>query len=155
MTEEQVQAEADEAAGEPASEADALRTQLAGAARRYRELLLAGSPEVPAELVAGTTVEEVDASFAAARGVVQEVRRRIEEQAGAAGYAAVEWASFATNRTNLGGEHTWRDYLTWGQDRLSAFMKGLSRHSRKNAVRSRRLYRPAEPMQSQSTDWGP
>jgi hypothetical protein len=74
---------------------------------------------------------------------------------GAAGYAAVEWASFATNRTNLGGEHTWRDYLTWGQDRLSAFAKGLARHSRKNAVRSRRLYRPAEPMQSRTTDWGP
>ena len=74
---------------------------------------------------------------------------------GAAGYAAVEWASFATNRTNLGGEHTWRDYLTWGQDRLSAFARGLARCSRKNAVRSRRLYRPAEPLQSQSTDWGP
>jgi len=75
--------------------------------------------------------------------------------AGAAGYAAVEWASFATNRTNLGGEHVWRDYLTWGQDRLSAFMKGLSRCSRKNAVRSRRLYRPVEPMRSRTADWGP
>jgi hypothetical protein len=83
MTEEQVQVETDEAVGEPPSEADALRAQLADAAKHYRELLLAGSPEVPAELVTGATVEEVDASFAAARGVVQQVRRRIEEQAGA------------------------------------------------------------------------
>lgn len=83
MTEEQVQAEAEAAVDEPASEADALRAQLGDAAHRYRELLLAGSPDVPAELVSGETIEEVDASFAAARGVVQEVRRRIEEQAGA------------------------------------------------------------------------
>ena len=74
---------------------------------------------------------------------------------GAAGYAAVEWASFATNRVNVGGDETWRNYLIWGQDRLAAFMQGLARHSRKNAVRVRRLYRPYEPKDSQSTDWGP
>jgi len=59
---------------------------------------------------------------------------------GAAAYAAIEWASFATNRVNLGGAETWRSYLTWGQDRLAAFMKGLTKHSRKNTVRVRRLY---------------
>jgi hypothetical protein len=59
---------------------------------------------------------------------------------GAAAYAAIEWASFATNRVNLGGAETWRNYLTWGQDRLAAFMKGLAKHSRKNTVRVRRLY---------------
>ena len=32
---------------------------------------------------------------------------------GATGYAAVEWASFATNRVNVGGEEVWQDYLTW------------------------------------------
>ncbi len=74
---------------------------------------------------------------------------------GAAGYAAVEWASFASNRVNVGGDQTWRNYLTWGQDRLAAFMQGLSRHSRKNTVRVSRLYRPYEPRDSQSTDWGP
>lgn len=83
MTEEQVQVATDDAVEEPVREADALRAQLSDAAQRYRELLLAGSPEVPAELVTGATIEEVDASFAAARGVVQEVRRRIEEQASA------------------------------------------------------------------------
>ncbi len=74
---------------------------------------------------------------------------------GAAGYAAMEWASFATNRVNVGGDETWRNYLTWGQDRLAAFMQGLAKHSRKNTVRVRRLYRPYQPKDSQSTDWGP
>ena len=36
---------------------------------------------------------------------------------GAAAYAALEWASFATNRVNVGGQDVWRDYLTWGQQR--------------------------------------
>jgi hypothetical protein len=59
---------------------------------------------------------------------------------GSAAYAAIEWASFATNRVNLGGAETWRNYLTWGQDRLAAFMRGLAKHSRKNTVRVRQLY---------------
>jgi len=59
---------------------------------------------------------------------------------GAAAYAAMEWASFATNRVNLGGADTWRNHLTWGQDRLAAFMKGLAKHSKKNTVRVRQLY---------------
>jgi hypothetical protein len=59
---------------------------------------------------------------------------------GAAAYAAIEWASFATNRVNVSGSEVWRSYLTWGQDRLADFMKGLSKHSRKNTVRVRRLY---------------
>ncbi len=74
---------------------------------------------------------------------------------GATAYAALEWSSFATNRVNLGGITAWRDYLTWGQDRLSAFAQGLAQYSRKNALRVRRLYRPYEPKPSQSTDWGP
>jgi hypothetical protein len=59
---------------------------------------------------------------------------------GAAGYAAMEWASFAANRVNVGGADTWRSYLTWGQDRLAEFMKGLAKHSKKNTVRVRQLY---------------
>ena len=59
---------------------------------------------------------------------------------GAAAYAAIEWASFATNRVNVGGAEVWRNYLTWGQDRLAEFMKGLARHSKKNTVRVRQLY---------------
>lgn len=70
---------------------------------------------------------------------------------GAAGYAALQWSSFATNRVNVGGDQTWRHYLTWGQDRLAAFMRELARHGRKNMVRVRQLYRPYEPPADQST----
>ena len=59
---------------------------------------------------------------------------------GATAYAAIEWASFAANRVNVGGADTWRSYLTWGQDRLAEFMKGLAKHSRKNTLRVRQLY---------------
>lgn len=74
---------------------------------------------------------------------------------GAAAYAANEWASYATNRVNLGGDDTWRNYLIWGQDRLAAFARGLAQQARKNIVRCRQLYTPYEPPASQSTDWGP
>ncbi len=74
---------------------------------------------------------------------------------GAAAYAALEWASFATNRVNVGGEDVWQRYQTWGQRSLSAFMKGLANHNRRNVVRARQLYAPAAPMPSQATDWGP
>ena len=74
---------------------------------------------------------------------------------GAAGYAAVEWASFATNRVNAGGQDVWRDYLTWGQDRLAEFQRELARHGRRNAVRARHLYAPAAPAADQTTVTGP
>jgi hypothetical protein len=75
--------------------------------------------------------------------------------AGAAGYAALEWSSFATNRVNVGGQDVWREYLTWGQEQLADFQKALARHSRRNAVRARRLYTPAVPPVDQSTVMGP
>ncbi len=74
---------------------------------------------------------------------------------GAAAYAALEWASFATNRVNVGGQDVWRDYLTWGQQRLAEFQKALARHGRRNAVRIRRLYRPATAPVDQTTVTGP
>ena len=74
---------------------------------------------------------------------------------GAAAYAALEWASFATNRVNVGGQDVWRDYLTWGQQRLADFQRALARHGRRNAVRIRRLYRPATTPVDQSTVTGP
>jgi hypothetical protein len=75
--------------------------------------------------------------------------------AGAAGYAAVEWASFATNRVNVGGQDVWRDYLTWGQARLSEFQAAIAEFGRRNAVRARRLYKPASDVPNQSTVVGP
>ena len=74
---------------------------------------------------------------------------------GAAAYAALEWASFATNRVNVGGQDVWRDYLTWGQERLAEFESALAEHGRRNAVRVRQLYRPATTPVDQSTVAGP
>jgi len=74
---------------------------------------------------------------------------------GAAAYAALEWASFATNRVNVGGQDVWRDYLTWGQERLAEFERALAGHGRRNAVRVRQLYRPATTPVDQSTVTGP
>jgi hypothetical protein len=70
---------------------------------------------------------------------------------GAGGYAALEWASFSTNRVNVGGRDVWREYLAWGQERLAAFQRALARHGRRNAVRVRRLYMPAAEPVDQST----
>lgn len=75
--------------------------------------------------------------------------------AGAAGYAAVEWSSFATNRVNVGGRDVWRQYLVWGQERLAEFQRALARHGRRNAVRVRRLYAPLEDSADESTVTGP
>ncbi len=75
--------------------------------------------------------------------------------AGAAGYAALEWASFSTNRVNAGGRDVWREYLVWGQERLAEFQRALARHGRRNAVRVRRLYTPAGDPADQSTVVGP
>jgi len=74
---------------------------------------------------------------------------------GAAAYAALEWSSFATNRVNVGGQDVWRDYLTWGQQRLAEFHSALAEHGRRNALRARTLYRPATTPADQSTVTGP
>src|SRR3972149_4859317 len=50
---------------------------------------------------------------------------------GGAAYAALEWASFATNRVNVGGQDVWRDYLTWGQQRLGGGHGGAGRPRRR------------------------
>ncbi|MBI4198427.1 MAG: hypothetical protein HY533_04895 [Chloroflexi bacterium] len=74
---------------------------------------------------------------------------------GASAYAALEWANFAINRINVGGEEVWRQYLAWGQDRLAAYLEGIRKMARANAIRPRSLYVPAHPRSSQTTDAGP
>lgn len=74
---------------------------------------------------------------------------------GAEAYAAIEWASFATNRINVGGGGVGGNYLAWGRERLAAFHQGLAAQGRRAVVRLRELYRAYEPKPSQSTDWGP
>ncbi|MBI4289770.1 MAG: hypothetical protein HY671_15245 [Chloroflexi bacterium] len=74
---------------------------------------------------------------------------------GAEAYAAIEWASFASNRVNVGGVGVAESYLAWGQERLAAFQERLGSQGKNAAIRLRHLYRPHEPGPSQSTDWGP
>lgn len=94
MAQEQV-TERPQAEAEPAAEVERLQTQvveleaervalrerLALAVAKYRVQLLASAPEVPEEMVVGGSVEVVDAAFAAARDLVERVRRKLEAQA--------------------------------------------------------------------------
>jgi hypothetical protein len=75
--------------------------------------------------------------------------------AGATGYAAVEWAVYAINRVNIGGETTAGEFLAWGREKLRYFRQELKRLGRRNRVRVRSLYQPYYPIVSKSTDYGP
>ena len=81
---ESLQAELAEARGALERE-QALRAQaesdLAAAVESCRRALLAGAPEVPADLVQGGTVAELEASFASAKAMVERVRRQVESEA--------------------------------------------------------------------------
>jgi chromosome segregation ATPase len=61
--------------------AAALETQSRAAAGRYRSLALERSPELPEELVAGETVDEIDEAIERARETIAKVRGHIESQA--------------------------------------------------------------------------
>lgn len=61
-------------------EALQLQDKLTLAAAKYRSLLLSGAREIPEELVVGETVEDVEASFARAREMVERVKSRLESQ---------------------------------------------------------------------------
>jgi hypothetical protein len=74
---------------------------------------------------------------------------------GAEGYAAIEWASYATNRVNVGGTAAPGEFLTWGREKLKYFQSELRRLGRRNQVRVRSLYKPYYPPASKSTDYGP
>ena len=56
---------------------DAERRQTRAALDRYRDAVLAAEPALPTELVQGDTLEELEASIAAAREVVAGVRERL------------------------------------------------------------------------------
>jgi hypothetical protein len=78
----------------PAAE-EPLRRELAAALAAYREARLAADPLVPPELVAGETVEEIDASLERARAIVAQVRERVRSE------AARQVAPAAPGRTPL------------------------------------------------------
>jgi DNA repair exonuclease SbcCD ATPase subunit len=62
-------------------EAEALQASLKAAASKYRDVLLAGRPDVPPDLVSGETVEEVDQQLDAALRMVAQLRSHLESQA--------------------------------------------------------------------------
>jgi hypothetical protein len=75
---------------------------------------------------------------------------------GAAAFAALEWASFATNRVNVGGDDVWGRYVDFGQQRLKDFHDQLRRLPATNRLHSGRFYTPAGArFRSQTTDPGP
>ena len=58
-----------------------LEADLAAAVESCRKALLASAPELPAELVQGSTVAELEASFGQAKALAERVRRQVETQA--------------------------------------------------------------------------
>lgn len=56
-----------------------LERELSTTVSRYRFALLDTAPEVPGDLVAGETAEELESSLAKAKGVVEQVRTRLLE----------------------------------------------------------------------------
>lgn len=74
---------------------------------------------------------------------------------GACGYAACEWAVYAINKVNTGGEDTPIAMREWGNERLQHFRQRLKKLGRKNLLRVSQLYAPYYPIVSQSKDWGP
>jgi DNA repair exonuclease SbcCD ATPase subunit len=84
---ETARAEGEAQAQELASErerAATLEAQVRHAAGRYRSLVLERSPELPDELVAGESVEEIEEALERARETVARVRGHLESQAQAA-----------------------------------------------------------------------
>ena len=62
------------------SENDELHARLLAAAGKYREALLAAAPELPEDLVAGESIEEIDEAAERARQTVRQVRERLESR---------------------------------------------------------------------------
>jgi hypothetical protein len=59
----------------------ASQEQVREAAQSYRDVLLQREPDLPADLVTGESVAEVDAAVSRARQTVAQVRQHIEQQA--------------------------------------------------------------------------
>jgi hypothetical protein len=70
---------------------------------------------------------------------------------GAAGFAAIELASFATNRANVGGPETTRQYMDWGERLLRRFHESLRDLGDRARVRPSSLYAGAGEAGSQAT----
>ena len=73
--------EAESAVQSRVEEVEAVNARLAQAVELYRASLLASEPDVPEDMVQGTTVEAVQESMERARRMVVQVRGRLEAQA--------------------------------------------------------------------------
>ena len=58
-----------------------LEADLGAALESYRKALLASAPELPAELVQGGTVAELEAAFSHAKALADRVRQQVESEA--------------------------------------------------------------------------
>lgn len=58
-----------------------LKQHLSSAVAKYRVAVLAGSPELPEEMIGGETAEAVEASVASARRLVEKIQRKLEARA--------------------------------------------------------------------------
>ncbi len=75
---------------------------------------------------------------------------------GAGAYAALEWASFATNRANIAGADAPRDYERWGRAQLALFRERLRAFGKAARVRTSQLYSPDQAAPSKATvRWEP
>lgn len=61
-----------------------LQGELAQATVKYRDLIAATNPAIPADLITGSTIEEIDASVVKAKALVEKVKAGIEAEAKAA-----------------------------------------------------------------------
>ena len=61
--------------------AQLLTEKLGAAAARYRDLAAKSNPEIPAELIAGATIDQVDRSIEAGKTIVAKVRAQLAAQA--------------------------------------------------------------------------
>jgi hypothetical protein len=100
------------------------------------ELLIEETPtaEDPVYLYYGS-VHTLDAESSTLPGHLEDLCA-----VGAAAYAALEWASYAINQLNIGGEPTPREYLDWAQKRLDFYHKELKRYGRQARLKIRQLY---------------
>ena len=72
---------------------------------------------------------------------------------GAAAYAAIEWASFATNRANVAGTEAFESYRTWGDERLEQFREALRGFGRAARLRTSSLYAPEQAAGRNTVQW--
>ena len=77
---EQELADAQAALHERDEQLGALQAELGAPLERYRASLLASNPDVPQDMVDGTSIASLDESFNAASALAERLRRQVEER---------------------------------------------------------------------------